>query len=62
MGRLAARRSGGPDHDAKCVLPSTQTDQDEPFASVECVGPLEISLGPKPVRAAPLHGEYEARF
>jgi hypothetical protein len=40
--RRWAPRPGGPDCDANCVLPSTQTDQDGPFASVGCVGPLEM--------------------
>jgi hypothetical protein len=36
------RRPGVPDHDANCVLPSMQTDQDGPLASAGCVGPLEM--------------------
>jgi hypothetical protein len=42
-GRWACR-PGGPDCDTKCVLPSTQTDQNRPFPSVGCVSPLEMPL------------------
>jgi hypothetical protein len=37
-----AHQRGGLDRDANCVLPSTQMDQDRPFASVECVSPLDM--------------------
>jgi hypothetical protein len=40
--RCYARRLGGPDRDPFSVLASTQTDQDEPFASTGCVGPLKM--------------------
>jgi hypothetical protein len=42
--RRWARRPGGLDRDANCVLPSTQTDKDGPFTSAGCVGPLEMPL------------------
>jgi hypothetical protein len=39
-----ARRPSGPHRDANYVLPWTQTDQDVPFVSTGCVGPLEMPL------------------
>jgi hypothetical protein len=40
--RRCARRPGGPDRDTKYVLPTMQEDQNGPFASAGCVGPLEM--------------------
>jgi hypothetical protein len=48
-------RGGAPDRDANCVLPSTQMDQDGPFASMGCVGPLEMPLHER----VPLEGMKE---
>jgi hypothetical protein len=42
--RRCVRRPGGPDRDANCVLPSTQTDQNGLFASAGCVDPLDMPL------------------
>jgi hypothetical protein len=42
--RRYARRSDGPDRDANYVLPSTQTDQDEPFTTPVYVDPAGDAL------------------
>jgi hypothetical protein len=42
--RRCARRLGGPDHNPFSVRASMQTDQDGPFASAGCIGPLEMPL------------------
>jgi hypothetical protein len=43
--RRCARRLGGPNRNPFSVRASTQTDQDGPFASEGCVGPLEMPSG-----------------
>jgi hypothetical protein len=40
--RRCACWPGGLDHDANSILALTQTDQNEPLASVRCIGPLEM--------------------
>jgi hypothetical protein len=42
--RRCAPRLGGPYRDPFSVRASIQTDQDSPFASAGCVGPLEMPL------------------
>jgi hypothetical protein len=42
--RRCACRPSGPNRDANSVCASMQMDQDGPFASERCVGPLEMPL------------------